>query len=812
MHSDEEVKMDPWARRVAEAMTHPVGLLGADGRALYVNAAWRRWFGVPNADASLQDLAGLIHAEDRERFAEFFASVRESQATGDDRRVWVRFMGPNTAEGESWWTVGYTAVRSDDGRTLGGLVVLTPGAAGEDADDVWRIRDVLSHAESIAHVGTWDWDIVSGRLWWSDQVYQILGLNPEDVGPVTYETFLSAVHPAERTTLDSRVREALEDDSRYDVRHRVVRPDGEIRFVRERAEVTRDGSGVPVRMLGTVSDVTEETLAEFARDQAAESLAASERRYRLLAENASDVVWQLDSRGFLTWVSESVTAVLGWAPKDVIGRHVSEFLHPEESADLASMPEVLAGHLVPVDFRLARADGGWRWMAASMHGAEGPDGRVLVGSLRDVQAQVEIELELEHVMGHDLVTGLATRDAMVNRVAGFLDSGRRTGRSVAVMCISVDSLGTVNGAYSHSAGDRLLAAVAGRIAELVGDPDVLSRGAGNEFFLVITDLRDGADAGAIAERIRRGVHRPVNVGEGHTVTPTLSIGIATAEGAANPEELLRGAALAMQQAKKAGRNRCQFLDSDLAADAQARLKVEAGIREGLLLDEFTPWFQPIVSLADGAVVGHEALVRWVRPDDSVVDVWKFLPVAESGQMIAELDLVVLRKSIAELARGGSGTIAVNVSAASLLSGTYDAAVAKGLAEFGVDPARLQLEVTETALFSVNPEVQRTVGRIADMGIEWFVDDFGTGYSSISHLRDLPISGLKLDKSFTAGIRARDDTCLRLADGLVGLAQGLGLKTVAEGVETAEEADVLHAQGWTYGQGWLYGRAAPQRAD
>jgi diguanylate cyclase (GGDEF)-like protein/PAS domain S-box-containing protein len=806
--------MDPWARRVAEDATHPVGLLDMHGRALYVNAAWRRRFADPNAyagpAASTEQLLNLVHPQDRPRLAGLFECSGTGEAPSESRRVWVRIQMPNSAEADSWWTVGCAEVRDDHGRPLGRVANLAPGVPGTAVDDVWRARDVIARSESLAHVGAWDWDIGSGRLWWSDQVYRIFGLTPEEAGVVTFEVFLAAVHPDERDTLTALINDAVAHDARYDLRHRVVLPGGEIRFVRERAEVTRDGTGAPIRMLGTVADVTAETLAEFARDQAVEALAASENRYRLLAENASDVVWQVNANGVVDWVSESIFGVLGWSPEDVIDHRVVEFLHPEEVAQLPKTPVALTGRAIPDEFRLLRADGGWQWMSVSMQAAERPEGLVLVGSLRDVQAQVEVELELEHVMAHDPVTGLASRDAMVNRIASHLGARRQPGRGVAVMCISIDSLGTVNGAYSHAAGDRLLGAVAGRIAEVVGDPDLLGRGAGNEFFALVTNLRSDADARVVAERIRVAIHRPVTVLDGQAVTPTVSIGVATTEQVTDPEQLFQGAALAMQQAKLSGRNRCEFLDTDLAAEAQARLAVEADIREGLLHDQFTHWFQPIVSLADGAVVGHEALIRWVRTDDSIVEAWKFLPVAERGQLIAELDLVVLRKSIAELARGGPGTIAVNVSAASLRNGTYDASVARFIDEFGVDPSQLHLEVTETALLSINPEVQRTVDQIAQMGIAWFVDDFGTGYSSISHLRDLPISGLKLDKSFTAGIGAGDETCLRLADGLVGLAQGLGLETIAEGVETAEEAQVLRSQGWSSGQGWLYGRAAPQR--
>jgi EAL domain-containing protein (putative c-di-GMP-specific phosphodiesterase class I) len=269
----------------------------------------------------------------------------------------------------------------------------------------------------------------------------------------------------------------------------------------------------------------------------------------------------------------------------------------------------------------------------------------------------------------------------------------------------------------------------------------------------------------------------------------------------------------MRQAKANGRDRYEFLDQDLRVEAERRLRLSSSIREGLHDDEFTPWFQPIVALATGDVVGHEALVRWIRSDGRPVEAWQFLPVAERGHLIGDIDLVVLHKTIEVLSGDpdSSRFIAVNVSAESLRRGDYDTQVLRALESWGVPPERLHLEVTETALLDITPNIRTSVDTLANAGLKWYVDDFGTGYSSISHLRDLPIAGLKLDQTFTAGIAAGDETCVRLADGLIGLADGLGLDTVAEGIETHVEERVLAGQGWSHGQGWLYGRPAPRRA-
>ena len=233
------------------------------------------------------------------------------------------------------------------------------------------------------------------------------------------------------------------------------------------------------------------------------------------------------------------------------------------------------------------------------------------------------------------------------------------------------------------------------------------------------------------------------------------------------------------------------------------------MRDALRDGELAPWFQPIVRLADSGVVGYEALVRWVRPDGSIVEPAAFLPVAERTSLITEIDRTILELSVATLSRLRDPLfVAVNVSAATLAQPDYADRVLELLEGAHVRPSRLHLEITETAVLRITAAVRASMDRLAEVGIRWYMDDFGTGYSSITHLRDLPISGLKLDRSFTQDVGDPDGTAVQLARALGGLARGLTLDTVAEGVETEEEAVALASHGWVHGQGWLYGKAEP----
>ncbi len=326
--------------------------------------------------------------------------------------------------------------------------------------------------------------------------------------------------------------------------------------------------------------------------------------------------------------------------------------------------------------------------------------------------------------------------------------------------------------------------------------------------VLLHDLRTPADAAAMAERVRVAVLGEVKV-QDQSIEPTVSIGVAAGERGSSGEDLLRNASLAVRQAKDAGRNRWQFVDPAIALDARRRLQVEGQLRDALRDGDMTAWFQPIVSLADRRVCGYEALARLTVPGQPIVPPNDFLPVAESTHQIIEIDFAVLSRALDLAAILPKEHIAINVSAPTLAAPDYADRFSEAVHASGVDPQRLRLEVTETALLGMGPTIVEAMRQAADLGSTWYVDDFGTGFSSISHLRDLPVSGLKLDQSFTSGIRDGDQTCIKLSQGLIGLADGLGLDTVAEGVETAFEAGALLGQGWHLGQGWLFGRPVPR---
>lgn len=542
--------------------------------------------------------------------------------------------------------------------------------------------------------------------------------------------------------------------------------------------------------------------------RAVAALTESEARFRLLAENAMDLVFQTDAAGALSWVSPSVTTVLGYAPDDLVGKQPEGLLHAEDVPVFrASVQAVSRLRTSTGLMRMRKADRTYLWVEATVRAIRTASGTVdgWVIAIRDVGMEHEARTALEHSVQFDTLTGLATRPMALTRVSRLLDAPGD--RSWALLCVSIDGMTTTNQAYTYASGDLLLQTVARRLIDAAGQESFVARIAGNEFLVLQRDIVTESAAADAAERFLEAVRGPVEV-RGGSVDVTACIGVALASDS-DAEALLRDARAAMRQASDKGADRWEFLDGAVGASTRRGLEIQSELREGLARGIVVPWFMPIVNIHDSAVVGYEALVRWVLPDGSVRMPFDFLPMAERTGLILTLDLSIMADAIAAAARLPDDiSVGINFSSMTIASSNFTKAVKEQLDRHGVDPRRIHMEVTETALVDVTPALTTAMEDLAAIGIAWWVDDFGTGFSSISHLRDLPIAGLKLDQSFTAGLTLDDDRAARLAQGLVGLAAGLGLQTVAEGVETQEQAAILAAQGWQCGQGWLYGKAAP----
>ncbi len=434
------------------------------------------------------------------------------------------------------------------------------------------------------------------------------------------------------------------------------------------------------------------------------------------------------------------------------------------------------------------------------------------------EEQADYAEELRHRTLHDALTGLPNRMLVLDRLTHALHRARRTGSGVGVLFLDLDEFKVVNDSLGHDRGDELLVEMGRRLTSVLRAGDTAARLGGDEFVVVCEDL-DPADEDAemalVVERVAAALREPFRIA-GRDIMCTASMGIAVAAADHDqPEQLLRDADMAMYRAKRRGRGRVDVFDDDLRTRALHRMQTELSLRRAVAEGELSLQYQPVVDVTTGRMVGVESLVRWVHPERGLVAPEEFLPVAEASGLVVPLGRWVLTEACRQAAvwqkeaeAGHPFWLAVNVSLQELTEGTFAQAVATAVAEAGVDPGRLRLEITERAMLEVARLTATELARLDEQGVMIGLDDFGTGYSSLALLRRIPVRFLKIDQTFVTGLdENRGDEAI--VEAVLGLGRSLGLEVVAEGIETPGQLSQVARLGCRLGQGFHLAR--PQAA-
>jgi diguanylate cyclase (GGDEF)-like protein/PAS domain S-box-containing protein len=465
-----------------------------------------------------------------------------------------------------------------------------------------------------------------------------------------------------------------------------------------------------------------------------------------------------------------------------------------------------------------RADGSLAWVRESLSALRGRDGRILGlhALVLDLSGQLAAEDELLRSAFHDSQTGLPNRALLLERLGQALKAClREPGRRVGLCFVSLDQLGSVNESVGHRAGDRLLTAAAERLGAGLRPGDTLARIGGNSFALLLDDCGGEEGARSALQRLRQRLSEPLSIG-GQELEPTACLGLACGGAeSAGPEDLLREAESALQQAREQGRDHLVVYDGRRHAAAAERLAIEHGLRRAVERDEIWVAYQPVVSLGDGQLRGFEALARWQHPRLGSVRPDRFIPVAEASGQIEALGARVLELACAraeawaaEREAGEPFFVSVNLSPRQLLAPNLVSLVGEAMARHRLGPGALKLEITESLLVQEPERSRQTMEALADLGASLWLDDFGTGYSSLGTLAQFPIHGIKLDRSFVrdleGSLKAR-----AVLEGTLALARRLRLSVVAEGIETEAQARLLRATGCGLGQGYLYSAPLPE---
>ena len=431
-----------------------------------------------------------------------------------------------------------------------------------------------------------------------------------------------------------------------------------------------------------------------------------------------------------------------------------------------------------------------------------------VATHEDVTEQRRTKIKIEHMALHDALTDLANRVLLNERLEQALNRIRRD-EMVAIHHLDLDQFKAVNDTLGHHGGDELLKIVASRLRLLVRETDTIARMGGDEFAIVQV-AADPTEATALAQRIIGAIGEPFDI-DGHHAVIGVSIGIAVGPGdGLLPEELLRNADLALYRAKGDGRGTFRFFEPEMDLHMQARRIMEQDLRKALPAGEFELYYQPVINLANSEISGFEALIRWNHPTQGMVAPNAFIPLAEEIGFIVPMGEWVIREACATAARWPEDIhVAVNISAVQFRSPGLMQVILGALAASGLNPTRLELEITESVLLQDKEATLATLHQLRQLGVRIAMDDFGTGYSSLTYLQCFPFDKIKIDRSFVKDITDNAGS-LNIVRAVAGLATGLGMKTTAEGVETKEQLDTITSEGCTEVQGFLFSRPLPAR--
>jgi diguanylate cyclase (GGDEF)-like protein/PAS domain S-box-containing protein len=559
-------------------------------------------------------------------------------------------------------------------------------------------------------------------------------------------------------------------------------------------------------------------------------LAERDQLFQLITENAADMIAVVDGSGKRIYNSPAYQHILGYSAEELKTTSSIEQIHPDDRQRVmeAAHKARSTGQGQRLEYRIRHKDGSWRILestASAIRNAKGETEKLVIVN-RDISERKRAEEMLAHNAFHDGLTNLPNRALFIDRLQRALVlSKRHTDYKFAVLFIDIDEFKVFNDSLGHKVGDEVLIQIGHRLTaslrevDTIARPqigptkdDTLARLGGDEYTILLEDIRNPSDAIRVAERLQSKLAAPFTV-QGYEIVVNASVGIALSTAAcAHAEDLLRDANIAMYRAKRAGKARCEVFDTAMHEGAVRRLELETELRKGLELGEFRTHYQPIVSLKTGRITGFEALTRW-QHGDRLLQPIAFIAVADETGLIIPMNRLLLREACEQLRSWHAQfpaepplSMSVNITSKEFASPNLAKGIAETLKQTGMDPKNLQLEITETIAMGDPEKAASVLSELKSLGVRLSVDDFGTGYSSLSRLQQFPVDSLKIDRAFISHMDS-DAESHKIVQVIVMLAQALGLATVAEGAETEEHVNQLKALDCGSAQGYYFSKPA-----
>ena len=679
----------------------------------------------------------------------------------------------------------------------------------------------------------------------SPGVRELTGIAAEEV-MARPELLTEIIHPDDKSSFDNSVAASSASLLPCDRQYRIVLKSGEVKWVQDSARFSKNENG-DIIIDGVALDISD-------RKQAESALRQSEQRFRSLIENATDITIILDAEGIFLYISPSVKRILGYSSHQAIGRSALGTVHPDDCAAIAQTLHKAIENpkrsQSPLEYRVRHRNGSWCYVeAVATNLLHDPAVKGIVINCHDITQRKKAEEQLLHDAFHDSLTGLPNRALFTDRLEHALKlAKRRKDYLFAVLFLDLDRFKVVNDSLGHAIGDQLLVAIARRLEACLRVGDTVARLGGDEFVLLLEDIDGVNEATGIVNRLQKTITSPILL-DGHEVFITASIGIALSSGEyEEPTNLLRDADTAMYRAKELGRARHEVFNSSMHAHALKLLQLENDLRRAIesIKDpareedslpsakspqsgrsslpplsadpQFIIHYQPIVSIANNAIIGFEALVRWQHPERGLVSPNEFIPIAEETGLIVPLGRWVLRTACQQIRQwqqlfqnNPPLSVSVNLSVKQFSQPDLIEYIDRVLEESHLDGSSLKLEITESVLIENSESVTAMLVQLRTRNIHLCIDDFGTGYSSLSYLHRFPTNTLKIDRSFVSRMGGEFDLGkggidpTEIVRSIVTLSHNLGMDVVAEGVEEASQLSILKGLKCEFAQGFFFSK-------
>lgn len=696
--------------------------------------------------------------------------------------------GAVTAVAEDFPAFDTTVISGDTARMLKTLLGNLDGM-------VYRCRDD----------GDWTMEFIS------EGCRRLTGYEAGDLLLNNRLSYESITHPDDRKRVREEINGGLALRQRFDSEYRIIHCSGDIRWVWERGAGIYNAQGDLVAIEGIIQDITE-------RKASIQALREAERRYYNLFENALEGIFRTTLDGQYLDANPALARIYGFdSPAGLISelKDIRRQLYVDPSRRDEFMKLIKArGVVASFESQIYRKNGEIIWISENARAVRHDDGHVVCyeGTVEDITERKIYQARIEQQANYDTLTGLANRSLLNDRLQQAILAAASYGTRLAVVFVDLDRFKFINDSLGHHVGDELLRAMAERLKSSVRESDTVARLGGDEFVLLINGQGDPEAVAVVLERMLSDISQPWTIAQGD-FNVTCSIGVALyPDDGESADTLLKHADSAMYRAKEKGRNNFQFFTAELNALITQRLELENKLRRALEREQFTLHYQPRIDMQTRRIVGAEALIRWQVADHEIVPPAKFIPIAEEIGLIAPIGKWVLRTACEQnKAWQDAGfepfVVSVNVSARQFRQDSFVQVVAEVLQETGLEARYLEIELTESAVMHDAEQFIAMLGELNDLGVQISLDDFGTGYSSLSYLKRLPVDRLKVDRSFVQDIAtdADDATIVRT---IIALGHNLGLKVVAEGVETEQQLEFLRTNHCDELQGYYFAMPMP----